>query len=83
MVATEATKFIELIDDWIATHEDRVDRHAPKDEGIVGVGVFYYEGPEADKVPIPRNESIKKARTRRAFFWPNLAVTEIRLAVAR
>ena len=53
---TEATKFIELIDDWIATHEDRVDPQPQKDEGIVGVGVFYYEGPEADKLPIPRNE---------------------------
>jgi hypothetical protein len=45
----EATQFIESIDDWLAKNEQRerpdVDRG---DERIVGVGVFYYEGPPAE-----------------------------------
>jgi hypothetical protein len=52
----EATKFIELIDDWIATHEVSADTEPNGGEQIVGVGVFYYEGPEADQVPIPKDE---------------------------
>jgi hypothetical protein len=47
----EATKFIELIDDWLAHRETSVDEQAPQESrfGTVGVGVFYYEGPTAEQ----------------------------------
>jgi hypothetical protein len=57
---TEATKFIESIDDWIASHEgDLATDIGPTRESdtgdvdMVGVGVFYYEGPQADSLPVP------------------------------
>jgi hypothetical protein len=53
----EATAFIENIDDWIATNEDRSENEAAQDgDRIVGVGVFYYEGPEAGELPVPSRE---------------------------
>jgi hypothetical protein len=50
----EATRFIESIDDWLTAREIRVDESA--DDPISGVGVFYYEGPEAADVPKPEPE---------------------------
>lgn len=46
---SEATKFIESIDDWLAQHEVPHDAGAQVEEhGIVGIGVFFYQGPSAD-----------------------------------
>jgi hypothetical protein len=49
---SEATKFVESVDDWIAAHE--LDAVAARENGptneIAGIGVFYYEGPTADEV---------------------------------
>jgi Family of unknown function (DUF6502) len=50
----EATRFIESIDDWLTAREIRVDESA--DDPISGVGVFYYEGPEAADLPKPEPE---------------------------
>jgi len=46
----QSTDFIESMDRWLGDHERRV----PKDDGneqgpLVGIGVFYYEGPSADE----------------------------------
>lgn len=48
---TQATEFIESIDDWLASHENRREDHGRQsdDAPIVGVGVFYYEGLTADQ----------------------------------
>ncbi len=60
---TEATKFIESIDDWIALRESSlatdVDSRPVSGAGegeMVGVGVFYYEGPQADFLPVPTSD---------------------------
>lgn len=47
----EATRFIELIDDWLARREVSADKLAASDSrvGTVGVGVFYYEGSTAEE----------------------------------
>jgi hypothetical protein len=48
---SEATRFIESIDDWLAEHEVPQDEGAQVGErGIVGIGVYYYQGPTADYV---------------------------------
>ena len=47
----EATLFIESIDDWLIAREVKVSESA--DVPISGVGVFYYEGPEAADLPRP------------------------------
>lgn len=47
----EATKFIEAMDDWLARNESPAqggDRHA--DGVTTGIGVFYYEGPNAERM---------------------------------
>ena len=48
----EATKFVEMVDDWLAKNE--CEEGAPESETEprvgAGVGVFYYEGPSADDV---------------------------------
>ena len=50
----EATRFIESIDDWLTTREVMVNESA--NDPISGVGVFYYEGPEAADLPRPEPE---------------------------
>jgi hypothetical protein len=46
----EATAFIERIDDWLAVQESNRAAHSTDSDGpTVGVGVFYYEGPSADR----------------------------------
>jgi hypothetical protein len=50
----EAIRFIESIDDWITTREVLVNESA--DDPISGVGVFYYEGPEAADIARPEPE---------------------------
>lgn len=52
----EATAFIERIDDWLALHESNRAGHSDDADGVtVGVGVFYYEGPDAElAVKTPR-----------------------------
>lgn len=48
-----ATIFIEQMDDWLAEHEvasRQVSRDGSTDNPIVGIGVFYYEGPSAEDV---------------------------------
>ena len=47
----EATRFIESIDDWLTAREVVVNESA--DDPISGVGVFYYEGPEAADLQRP------------------------------
>ena len=54
----QSTDFIESMDRWLGDHERRV----PKDDGIeqgplVGIGVFYYEGPSADEEAADRVDS--------------------------
>lgn len=50
----EATKFIESIDDWFAEHEsESADGGQAGGRGIVGIGVYYYQGPSAEDL-IPR-----------------------------
>jgi len=53
----EATRFIESIDDWLTSREIRIDENA--DAPISGVGVFFYEGPEAADLPKPEPEPEK------------------------
>lgn len=53
----EATRFIESIDDWLTEREIRSDESA--NDPISGIGVFYYEGPEAADLPKPEPERIK------------------------
>jgi hypothetical protein len=50
----EATRFIESIDDWLIAREVVVNETV--DAPISGVGVFYYEGPEAADLPRPEPE---------------------------
>jgi len=46
----EATRFIESVDDWLASNEkDGQDQGNAASRDIVGVGVFYYEGPPAEQ----------------------------------
>jgi len=52
----EATSFIERIDDWLALRESvRAGNPDESDAVTIGVGVFYYEGPNAEDAakPIP------------------------------
>ena len=53
----EATRFIESIDDWLIAREVMANESA--DDPISGVGVFYYEGPEAADLPRPEPEAEK------------------------
>jgi hypothetical protein len=48
----KAASFIEMMDDWIAAHEDLEQSNLSETPGArtVGVGVFYYEGPSAESV---------------------------------
>lgn len=48
---SQAIKFIENMDDWLAENESAVSELAGEGEQdqTVGVGVFYYEGPSADE----------------------------------
>jgi hypothetical protein len=51
---SEATRFIESIDDWLAKHEVPHDEGAQAGEhGMVGIGVYYYQGPAAGHL-VPR-----------------------------
>jgi Family of unknown function (DUF6502) len=50
----EATRFIESIDDWLTAREIQADESVA--DPISGVGVFYYEGPEAAGLPKPESE---------------------------
>jgi len=51
---SEATKFIESIDDWLAEHESKsIDDGQTSGRGIVGIGVYYYQGPTSEDL-IPR-----------------------------
>jgi len=46
-----STQFIESIDDWLASAErSEGGEQRPVDSPIVGIGVFYYEGPSADQL---------------------------------
>jgi hypothetical protein len=47
----KSTQFIESIDDWLA-HAERTDsaEQSSGDAPVVGIGVFYYEGPSADQL---------------------------------
>ena len=47
----EATRFIESIDDWLTARE--VKGYESANDPISGIGVFYYEGPEAADIPKP------------------------------
>lgn len=49
----EATKFIESIDDWLVSHGAEPTCTESNDI-ISGVGVFFYEGPPADRLPRPK-----------------------------
>jgi len=50
----EATTFIERIDDWLALRElSRAASSEDPDGVTVGVGVFYYEGPSAERAATP------------------------------
>jgi hypothetical protein len=51
----EATKFIELIDDWLVLHGAE-PACSESDDVISGIGVFFYEGPPADRLPMPKSE---------------------------
>jgi hypothetical protein len=46
----EATRFIESMDDWLASNEkEGQEQGSASSRDIVGVGVFYYEGPPAEQ----------------------------------
>jgi len=47
----ESTRFIESIDDWLTARE--VKGYESANDPISGIGVFYYEGPEAADLPKP------------------------------
>lgn len=49
----EATQFVESIDDWLMARAVSTPELEVCDEPISGIGVFFYEGPEADRVPKP------------------------------
>jgi hypothetical protein len=43
---SEATNFVEHVDDWLASHEPDADvSEEDQSRKVAGVGVFYYEGP--------------------------------------
>ncbi len=47
----QSTDFVESMDNWIAAHERSPIGASERPEGpLVGVGVFYYEGPSADEM---------------------------------
>lgn len=47
----EATRFVEMIDDWLAKNECEDAPESAKEPRVsAGVGVFYYEGPSAEDV---------------------------------
>jgi hypothetical protein len=47
---SQATLFIESMDDWLAQHEGGARRdQSTVDNLTVGIGVFYYEGPNAEQ----------------------------------
>lgn len=47
----ESTKFIEAIDNWLATYEGFEPPGSTQESQLrAGVGVFYYEGPSAEEV---------------------------------
>jgi hypothetical protein len=51
----EATRFIESMDDWLAKHE--IDNAVLPDDRLTktaGIGVFYYEGPNAQQAILER-----------------------------
>jgi hypothetical protein len=46
----QATRFIESMDDWLAQHECDAQRGKKAVENsTVGIGVFYYEGPDSEQ----------------------------------
>jgi len=48
---SEATKFIESMDDWLASKEKpSSEEDATPGDSITGIGVFYFEGAPADKI---------------------------------
>lgn len=50
----EATKFIESIDDWFAAHKaESTDGGQTHAHGMVGIGVYYYQGPSAEDLIPP------------------------------
>lgn len=51
----EATKFIEAIDDWLVSNGAE-PACTESNDVISGVGVFYYEGPPADRLTMPKPE---------------------------
>ena len=51
----EATRFIELIDDWLVSNGAE-PACTESDDVISGVGVFFYEGPPADRLTFPKPE---------------------------
>ncbi len=53
----EATRFIEAIDDWLTAREVRGDEST--NDPISGMGVFFYEGPEAVDIPRPEPDHKK------------------------
>lgn len=54
----QATRFIESMDDWLAVHECTSVSDQPATDGATaGIGVFYYEGPVAERAvrgPLPK-----------------------------
>jgi hypothetical protein len=47
----ESTRFIEAIDNWLATNEGAEPAEPGHEQKVrAGVGVFYYEGPSAEEV---------------------------------
>lgn len=54
----EATRFIEMIDDWLVSHG--AEPACIDDNDLIsGVGVFFYEGPPADRLYSPNSEEKK------------------------
>lgn len=50
---SEATRFVELIDDWLVSHGAQ-PACTESEDVISGVGVFFYEGPPADRLSLPK-----------------------------
>jgi predicted lipoprotein with Yx(FWY)xxD motif len=46
----QATRFIEVMDDWLAEHESQVSLGGGEAPTTAGIGVFYYEGPKAEAI---------------------------------
>lgn len=53
---SEATNFVESVDDWLVSHGADSTTQGTADDTISGVGVFFFEGPPADKLPLPGTE---------------------------